>query len=226
MNFQSLIMVEKADFYLDIAFRQGKEAAERFRQKKCKDRLTKSKSIELERIKAVEKSLDKSLGRILNSFPAIDDLPPFYNELVRTTIDYESLKKSLGGVNWAKKRVALLSGTYETKLKRAREISLMNSARREFYGRIASVLKQISPELAFIEESRKIMKGFPTIKTSLKSVCIFGFPNVGKTTLLYKLTGSKPEINSYAFTTKSINIGYAQIEGMKVQFIDTPGTHR
>ncbi|MBS3128425.1 50S ribosome-binding GTPase [Candidatus Woesearchaeota archaeon] len=80
--------------------------------------------------------------------------------------------------------------------------------RRSYYGRINSFLKKNKEAFTYLERCRKIMKGFPHIKTSLKTVCIIGFPNVGKTTLFYKLTGSKPEIQSYAFTTKGINVGY------------------
>ena len=45
------------------------------------------------------------------------------------------------------------------------------------------------------------MKDYPTIKTSLFTVAICGFPNVGKTTLLSKMTPSEPEISNYSFTT-------------------------
>ncbi|MBI5881054.1 50S ribosome-binding GTPase, partial [archaeon] len=61
-------------------------------------------------------------------------------------------------------------------------------------------------------------------KTKTFTVAIAGFPNVGKTTLLSKLTGSTPEIANYAFTTRNLNMGYAEINNHKVQFIDTPGT--
>jgi len=38
------------------------------------------------------------------------------------------------------------------------------------------------------------MKGFPSIKTNLPTIAIAGFPNVGKTTLLSKITDAKPKI--------------------------------
>ena len=67
------------------------------------------------------------------------------------------------------------------------------------------------------------MRNYPAIKTGTKTIAIAGFPNVGKTTLLMKLTGSKPDIQPYAFTTKGINVGY--IKGKeKLQLLDTPGT--
>jgi nucleolar GTP-binding protein len=53
---------------------------------------------------------------------------------------------------------------------------------------------------------------------------MFGFPNVGKSTILSKLTDSKPKIANYAFTTKDINVGYIKIRQSKIQVLDTPGT--
>ena len=68
------------------------------------------------------------------------------------------------------------------------------------------------------------MKGFPAIKTSMFTVCLFGFPNAGKSTLLSKLTTATPEIKAYAFTTKKLNLGYLKEPQISVQIIDTPGT--
>ena len=51
-----------------------------------------------------------------------------------------------------------------------------------------------------------------------------GRPNVGKSTLLSKLTQAKPAIANYEFTTRRLNLGYAKIGHYKIQFIDTPGT--
>ena len=68
------------------------------------------------------------------------------------------------------------------------------------------------------------MKDFPTIKTSLNTVALTGFPNVGKSTLLKKLTGAQPKVAAYAFTTKNLNLGYSVIGDQRIQFVDTPGT--
>ena len=65
------------------------------------------------------------------------------------------------------------------------------------------------------------MRNFPAIKTKIKTICITGFPNVGKSTLLKKITGSNVEIQPYAFTTKKLLLGYID---KKIQLIDTPGT--
>ena len=157
---------------------------------------------------------------VLKSYPSIDQLPEFYLELVKCTLDYPMLKKSLGAVNWAIKKTEEFFRIYSSKINKSRDLNKINQYRREYFGRFASFIRQIKDELAYLENARRVMKGYPTIKTSMKTIAIAGFPNVGKTTLLYKLTGSKPEIKDYSFTTKGINIAYYD----KIQVLDTPGT--
>lgn len=224
MNFQDLVHIENADKYLDYAFSKAKDKADLARTKKYKDRLTKSQQIEVIRIAGVEGVLLKHLEKILLSFPNIDDLDEFYNELVKITIEYPDLKRALGAVRWAIDKIRFFTSDYTSKIHKCKEVEKINAYRREYYGRVSSIMKQIKNRLEFLENARRTMKAFPTIKTSVPTVAIAGFPNVGKTTLLYKLTGSKPEINEYAFTTKSINVSYIKDGSLKIQFLDTPGT--
>lgn len=224
MNFQNLSKIETSDKYIDFAFSAGKKVAEGLSDISARDNISKSKKIESERIAAVRNTLNSHLINILRSFPTIKDLPDFYKELVMITLDFRHLQKSMGAVSWALKKIDFFHVNYSTKIWRTREMSKINVYRREFYGRVGSVMKQIRNELVFLEESRVIIKNFPSIKTSLKSICILGFPNVGKSTLLAKITGAKPEIKNYAFTTKSLNLGTYMYNTRKYQFIDTPGT--
>jgi nucleolar GTP-binding protein len=224
MNFEGLSKVESYEWYIDVAFRQAAKAADELRTTLKAEKLQKSSRIELARVDAVRRALQKQLMLINNSFPSIDTLPEFYQELIRSSLDYVSIKKSLGAVKWAVDKVGFFSVVYSKKMRGCKDITVINKMRREFYGRISSVLKQIKDSLIYLEYTRKTMKEFPSVKSGMFTVVIMGFPNVGKTTLLYKLTGSKPEIAPYAFTTKSLNIGYIKTDTQKVQFIDTPGS--
>jgi nucleolar GTP-binding protein len=239
MNFQTLTKVENAQAYLDIAHRQGEKAAERAKlSKKLKlsglkrsrgrnageSRFERIKQLEIARVNAIRNSLSGSLSTILKSFPNISSLPPFYYELVRTAIDYYQLKKSLGTMNWGRERVSLLHSQYLARIGKLTDFGRMQQVRREFVGRASSVFYQMDRAFTFLEQARRTMKGFPTIKTGTRTVVITGFPNVGKTTLLFKLTGSKPEISDYAFTTKRLNVSYFSFGREKIQVVDTPGT--
>lgn len=224
MNFQDLKKVETANGYIDIAFRKATKTAEKVRLATKGSQLEKSKRIELEKISVIRDVLVSKLQQILDSFPDIDGLDEFYLELIKITIEHGKLKKSLGAVKWAIGKIDSFSKKFRDNIQKNSNITRINNYRREYYGRVSSVLKQIKEELKYIESSRHIMTDFPVIKTGLYTVAIAGFPNVGKSTLLGKLTTSQPEIKNYAFTTKKLNLGYSTINNHKVQFIDTPGT--
>lgn len=225
MNFRELKKVETADFYIDLAFRRATKAADKIRgAKKKKSRIEKSKEIELAKLLAIKGVLNDKLNEITSSFPSLNNAPEFYEELIKLTLDQRYLKKCLAAVNWARKKVLEFYSRYVQKIRSTKELETINKHRREYYGRVSSAVKQIKENLIFLDQARKTMLQYPTIKTEIKTIAIAGFPNVGKTTLLAKLTGSKAEIKGYAFTTKGINIGYLTKNEEKVQYIDTPGT--
>lgn len=222
MNFQYLRPIEKVDCILDLAFKKAREKKLKSNKKRIPlVDFTKKKF--LLKTNLVGKYLVNYLRRILNGFPSLEKLPLFYLELIKITLDYSLLKKSLGAVNWAIKRIDSLSQQYSQLFKKSNDLKKIKKLKKEYYGRISSILKGIKKELDYLEYARKVMKGYPDIK-EMFTVCIFGFPNVGKTTLLNKLTGAKAEINVYPFTTKRINLGYITTDNQKIQLLDVPGT--
>ena len=121
------------------------------------------------------------------------------------------------------KQLNKLYKSYASRVSKAHDVNAFSTILKQFYGRVSSVMKQIKDNLAYLEQSRKIMKTYPDIK-EMFTVCFYGFPNVGKTTLLNKFTGTKAKIAGYEFTTKSINAGYTIIDRKKIQVLDVPGT--
>jgi len=225
MNFQNLKSIEEYKFFIDVAFRKANEKASIIRgSKNLKGtRIEKSKKMELLKIDVIREEISTRLLGILKTFPSLEQLPEFYNELIKCTLDYPVLKKSLGALNWANKKVVEMHRKYLIKIKKCMDMNKINDYRREYYGRISSIMRQIKDALKYLETARKTMRNYPAIKTGTRTIAIAGFPNVGKTTLLMRLTGSKPDIQPYAFTTKGINVGY--IKGkQKLQLLDTPGT--
>jgi ribosome-interacting GTPase 1 len=55
-------------------------------------------------------------------------------------------------------------------------------------------------------------------------VCILGFTNSGKSTLLRNLTNARPKISSYKFTTKKPEVGMIDYDGVKIQLVELPST--
>ncbi|ORD93247.1 DRG1 [Enterospora canceri] len=66
-------------------------------------------------------------------------------------------------------------------------------------------------------------EGFDVAKSGVGRIGFVGFPSVGKSTLMSKLTGVNSEVAAYEFTTLTAIPGVVQYNGAKLQMIDLPG---
>lgn len=65
--------------------------------------------------------------------------------------------------------------------------------------------------------------GFDVARTGIASVGFVGFPSVGKSTLMSKLSGTHSEVASYEFTTLTTVPGTLTHNGARIQVLDLPG---
>jgi nucleolar GTP-binding protein len=225
MGFHNIPPIEQADEHLDIAFRRAKQAADR-----VKNRL-KKRGLNIQRIREIERTrfntatdaLTHRIQKIHNTFPDLRNATPFLQELMSITLDKDRFKKALASMSWFIIETRKLQKAAIQKINKTEQKESLHAQRKAFYGRLSSFCKQLNPHLKYLDSVRYIIRDYPILK-ELPTIAIAGFPNVGKTTLLAKLTTSKPKIAAYAFTTKQINVGYATINGKSLQILDTPGT--
>ena len=98
----------------------------------------------------------------------------------------------------------------------------MHEARREAYGRISSIMRQVGPSLTWLS-ARETLKQLPKIDPVSPCIVVCGAPNVGKSAFIAALSTGKMEVNHYPFITKQIHVGHFTHRRLQYQMVDTPG---
>lgn len=163
--------------------------------------------------------LTDNLANIVRRFPSFENLSPFYYELTDILVGVEELKMSLASVDWASRKIHEVSREYIGKMRKA---DFSDPVRKEAFGRLASIINSINKNLIFLNKARNILRKLPDVGNE-PTIVVAGYPNVGKSSFVSKVTGAKPEIASYPFTTKGVTIGHFFRNNVRHQVMDTPG---
>lgn len=88
---------------------------------------------------------------------------------------------------------------------------------------MATIMKRQSQNLVYLEQVRQHISRLPSIDPNTRTLLICGFPNVGKSSFINKITRAEVDVQPYAFTTKSLFVGHTDYKYLRWQVIDTPG---
>lgn len=88
---------------------------------------------------------------------------------------------------------------------------------------MATIMRRQKDPLAYLEQVRQHISRLPAIDPTARTLLICGYPNVGKSSFINKVTRADVDVQPYAFTTKSLFVGHLDYRYMRWQVIDTPG---
>jgi nucleolar GTP-binding protein len=177
----------------------------------------------MRKVRFTQQTIHDKLSQILEDFPQIEDIHPFYADLMNVLYDRDHYKLALGQLSGARHLIDGVGKDYEKLLKFGDSLYRCKQLKRAALGRMATILKRHTSSLAYLEQVRQHLVRLPSIDPTTRTLLICGYPNVGKSSFLNKLTRANVEVQPYAFTTKSLFVGHMDYKYMRWQVIDTPG---
>ncbi|MDS0256767.1 50S ribosome-binding GTPase [Thermoplasmatales archaeon AK] len=217
--FHRIPTVLTAQELIDKAFLRASKITEP-RQKTLEEKTRKEV---IDRIATIESIITGHLLKIEKKFPSTDRIHPFHRDLFDLMFDLDAYKVSISHLSWAASKIRDISTSHIASVKKAQTRNRMLEIMKAYYGRISSVLHGVDKDLTFLRVCRDSIKRIPDLDPDSPTFILAGMPNVGKSSLLNRLTGNISTVAPYPFTTKNITIGYRDISYSRAQIVDTPG---
>ena len=185
--------------------------------------ITRIRQFYMRKVKYTQTSWNEKLSKILEDFPRVDDIHPFYSDLLNVLYDKDHYKLALGQLNTAKNIIDKIAKDYVKLLKYGDSLYRCKQLKRAALGRMCTIMKKHAASLAYLEQVRQHMSRLPSIDPNTRTILVCGYPNVGKSSFMNKVTRADVEVQPYAFTTKSIYVGHTDYKYLRWQVLDTPG---
>lgn len=172
------------------------------------------------KVKETEVSFFDKLSTIVDEFPGLDEINPLYNDLLRLSFDRDHYKLCLGQVNTARHMITDISNDYVTQLEFGESLKQCKVLKTSAIGQMFSVINEITPSLAYLEQIRQHMVRLPWIDINTPTLLVCGYPNVDKTCFMNRInTGASDD-----YTTKSslVNfvVGHTEYKDLRYQVIE------
>lgn len=177
----------------------------------------------MRKVKFTRDTFDEKLGAILQDFPRIEDIHPFYGDLLNVLYDKDHYKLALGQINTARHMIDNVARDYVKLLKYGDSLYRCKQLKRASLGRMATIMKRQKDTLLYLEQVRQHLSRLPSIDPNTRTLLLCGYPNVGKSSFMNKVTRANVDVQPYAFTTKSLFVGHMDYKYLRWQVIDTPG---
>ncbi|XP_017878203.1 nucleolar GTP-binding protein 1 [Ceratina calcarata] len=220
-NFKKIAVVPTAKDFIDIILSKTQRKTPTVVHKNYK--ITRIRAFYIRKVKFTQQSFHDRLSQIIQEFPKLDDVHPFYADLMNVLYDKDHYKLALGQINIARNLIDNVAKDYVRLMKYGDSLYRCKQLKKAALGRMATIMKRQAANLAYLEQVRQHLARLPSIDPYTRTIIICGFPNVGKSSFINKITRADVEVQPYAFTTKSLYVGHTDYKYLRWQVIDTPG---
>jgi len=220
-NFKKICVVPTSKDFTDIVLSKTQRKTPTVIHKHYK--ISRIRSFYMRKVKFTQQNFSEKLALILQEFPKLEDIHPFYADLMNVLYDKDHYKLALGQINTARHLIDNVAKDYVRLLKFGDSLYRCKQLKRAALGRMATIMRRQNQSLQYLEQVRQHLSRLPTIDPNSRTLIITGFPNVGKSSFMNKITRADVEVQPYAFTTKSLYVGHTDYKYLRWQVIDTPG---
>jgi len=220
-NFKRITVVPTVTDFIDIVLSKTQRKTPTVVHPNYK--ITRIRQFYMRKVKFAQDAFNEKLNNILSEFPKLDEIHPFYADLMNVLYDRDHYKLALAQINTARHLIEQIAKDYVRLLKFADSLYRCKQLKKAALGRMATVMKRQKDSLAYLEQVRQHLARLPSIDPNTRTLLICGTPNVGKSSFMNKVTRTEVEVQPYAFTTKSLFVGHMDYKYLRWQVIDTPG---
>ncbi|XVF19274.1 hypothetical protein REPUB_Repub11eG0095900 [Reevesia pubescens] len=220
-NFKKITVVPNGKDFIDIILSRTQRQTPTVVHKGYA--ISRLRQFYMRKVKYTQQNFHEKLSTIVDEFPRLDDIHPFYGDLLHVLYNKDHYKLALGQINTARNLISKIAKDYVKLLKYGDSLYRCKSLKVAALGRMCTVMKRITPSLAYLEQIRQHMARLPSIDPNTRTILICGYPNVGKSSFMNKITRADVDVQPYAFTTKSLFVGHTDYKYLRYQVIDTPG---
>ena len=220
-NFKSIPIIPKVNELIDTILSRTQSKTPTVTHPGYK--ITRIRKFYMRKVRFTQDTITEKLEAIIKNFPKLDDIHPFYADMINILYDKDHYKLALGTVNTAKNICEKIGSDYVKLLKYGDSLYRCKQLKVAALGRMMTTLKKLNSSFNYLEEVRKHLSRFPSIDPTERTLILAGFPNVGKSSFMNKITYADSEVQAYHFTTQSLFVGHTYYKNIKWQVIDTPG---
>ena len=220
-NFKKITVVPPSKDFIDIVLSKTQRKTPTVIHKQY--RIGRIRHFYMRKVKFAQQTFHDKLTMILTEFPKLEEVHPFYADLMNVLYDKDHYKLALGQINTARHLVDNVAKDYTRLLKYGDSLYRCKQLKKAALGRMCTIMKRQKQSLEYLEQVRQHLSRLPSIDPNTRTLLICGFPNVGKSSFINKITRADVEVQPYAFTTKSLYVGHTDYKYLRWQVVDTPG---
>eukprot|EP00802_Teleaulax_amphioxeia_P001348 Tamp_01350.p1 GENE.Tamp_01350~~Tamp_01350.p1 ORF type:complete len:470 (+),score=32.93 Tamp_01350:2705-4114(+) len=178
----------------------------------------------IKKIKFVQQNFSTQLSEILENFPSIDYIHPFFGDLLDLMFQRQHYKIALSKISVSKGKINVICKNFVKLVKNGNTSYVCKQSKKEAFGKICTIVKKLNKSFIFLEKIRKHLENLPNLDPYRKVIILQGSSKVGKSSFLNKTTRVNVRLGDSVKNNNFMVIGHMQSNFSQLQILDINGT--